>query len=609
MSVSTTNSQPLAPGASLGRGRYIIEQVLGQGGFGYVYLARDQQGRECAIKQCTDLSPAGLIQFGHEGAVQKILDDATFVRVYAQFVERAAPASAQPGVESLFTVMEYVPGRSLEDLLAERLGQGRGPFTEQDAVGWAAQLLRALGHAHAVGVIHRDLKPANILLLPDGKSVKVIDFGIAKIGGAGAQTLQGARGVSPGYSPPEQYAQTGQTDAFSDIYALGATLYHLLTGETPTDAPLRLSGQALTPPRQHNPAISPLIEDVILQALELNVADRYQDAGEMLAALEGKGTRATGQHCPVCRRPILGSAQYCSHCGAAAPRLRVMPGEIEWGKVTFRRPAAQPLWVENASSARLRVHLHAPAPWLRVTPAALTLGAQEQQQVSVELLPEQIATHGRHSTAIQISAGSLGMIQAPVTVELGGPMALSAAPGERLGSLAALIGWCDHHWLEAVRMLRSGELPAAIYYLLKSRRGMGRRQPAELPDIVLDRVQQACGLADNNLALETVLRAIGAEPPAFRHNWGEVERRLGLGWRPDLRWLWPWWGGPGQVDFVIRNCGRGYLHGRVESLASWLEVRQPHFGCLAGQAQRVALRVQQRQLRGLAPELLALRVE
>src|SRR5215207_8983027 len=81
-------AQPLPPGFTLARKKYTLEQVLGQGGFGFVYLARDQQGQLCAIKQCTDLTSEGLMQFGHEVAVQKLLHDATFVQVYAQFVEK-----------------------------------------------------------------------------------------------------------------------------------------------------------------------------------------------------------------------------------------------------------------------------------------------------------------------------------------------------------------------------------------------------------------------------------------------------------------------------------------------------------------------------------------
>ena len=453
MSQSPTRLQPLPPGTTLARGRYTIATVIGQGGFGYVYLAYDQGGQTLAVKQCTDLSSEGLMQFGHEVAIQKIVNNATFVRVHAQFVEKVAvplhaaapgPSANQPSaVESLFTVMEYVPGTSLEELLENRLQQNEGPFSEHDVQGWSVQVLAALQHAHAVGVIHRDIKPGNILLLPDGSTVKVIDFGIAKIGGSGAQTLRGARGVSPGYSPPEQYAQTGQTDTYSDVYAVGATLYHLLTGQAPVDAPVRQSGQELIPPRRHNPALSTRIEAVILQAMQLNVADRYQDAREMLAALQGK------------------------------------------------RPAA----------------------------------------------PTR-----RHSD----------------------PHPLVTLPPSSFANRAELLSWCDHHWQEAIQMLRSGDLELAAQYLAGPAHGS-----------LVAKVRQASALPYDDIALETALRALGAKPPRYAHNWHAVERGLGMGWLPDPRWLWPGWAGPARLTFVIKNRGRGYLHGRLEPAVSWLDITRP----------------------------------
>jgi serine/threonine protein kinase len=478
---TTSRLQPLPPGTTLARGRYTVETVIGQGGFGYVYLAYDQHGQTLAVKQCTDLSSEGLMQFGHEVAIQKIVNNATFVRVHAQFVEKVASpnttSTTAPFVESLFTVMEYVPGDSLEELLEARLQQNLGPFTEPEAIGWATQLLAALQHAHAVGVIHRDIKPGNILLLPDGRTVKVIDFGIAKIGGSGAQTLRGARGVSPGYSPPEQYAQTGQTDTYSDIYALGATLYHLLTGHAPVDAPVRQSGQELIPPRRYNPTLSAHMEAVILQAMQLNVADRYQDAQEMLAALQGK------RH--------------------AAPTRR-------------------------------------------------------------------------HTD----------------------PRPLVTLPPSSFASRAELLSWCDHHWQEAIQMLRSGDLELAAQYLAGPTRGS-----------LVDKVRQASTLPHDDIALETALRALGAKPPRYAHNWRAVERRLGMGWLPDLRWLWPGWGGPARLTFVIRNRGRGYLHGRLDPAVSWLDITRPEFGCLGGQKQAIPIWLHQpRRLAGLAPEILVLQV-
>jgi serine/threonine protein kinase len=487
-SQSTARLQPLPPGTTLARGRYTIESVIGQGGFGYVYLAHDQGGQTLAVKQCTDLSSEGLMQFGHEVAIQKIVNNATFVCVYAQFVEKVAPslgagspspasANQLAAVESLFTVMEYVPGASLEKLLETRLQQNQGPFAERDAIGWTTQILTALQHAHAVGVIHRDIKPGNILLLPDGTTVKVIDFGIAKIGGSGAQTLRGARGVSPGYSPPEQYAQTGQTDTYSDVYAVGATLYHLLTGQSPVDAPVRQSGHELIPPRRHNPALSARIEAIILQAMQLNVADRYQDAEEMLAALQGK------------------------------------------------RPAA----------------------------------------------PTR-----RHAD----------------------PRPLVTLPPSSFANRAELLNWCDHHWQEAIQMLRSGDLELATQYLAGATHGG-----------IADKVRRASTLPHDDVALETALRALGAKPPRYAHNWHAVERRLGMGWLPDPRWLWPGWAGPARLTFVIMNRGRGYLHGRLDPAVGWLDITRPEFGCRAGQKQAIPIWLHQpRRLAGLAPEILVLQV-
>ena len=247
--MTQSRPQPLPQGVTLARGKYTLDRLLGQGGFAYVYLARDRQGHLFAIKQCADLSPTALMQFGHEIAVQRVLSHPTFVQIFDEFAEKLPLANRSNDPEYTFVTMEYVPGRELEELLEERLRQNQGPFAEAQVLAWMTQLLSALEYAHSKGIVHRDVKPANIMLLPDGQTIKVIDFGIAKIGGAGSKTQSAARAISPGYSPPEQYAQSGQTDAYSDVYAAGATLYHLLTGHAPLEAPVRLSGQLLARPR------------------------------------------------------------------------------------------------------------------------------------------------------------------------------------------------------------------------------------------------------------------------------------------------------------------------------------------------------------------------
>ncbi len=323
--MSTANRvPPLSPGATLMRGQYTIERLLGGGGFGYVYLARDRQGQQVAIKQCTELDAEAVMQFGHELAVLKMLapNSTYFPKVQAEFTE-ALPGALPNSPKYSFAVMEFVAGQTLEDALDERLNRRQGPFSEAEATAWIMQLLEALEHAHQRNIIHRDVKPANIMLLPDGKHIKIIDVGIAKIGGAGSMTQRGAAAASPGFAPPEQYAQAGQTDRVSDIYAAGATLYALLTGVAPVEAPARMSGgQTLTPPRQFNPALSASVEAVILRAMEMNVAQRYQSAGDMLAALQGKAVTASIP-CPKCSAANQPTARFCLKCGASlqAPTL------------------------------------------------------------------------------------------------------------------------------------------------------------------------------------------------------------------------------------------------------------------------------------------------
>jgi len=299
------------------RGQYTIERLLGGGGFGYVYLARDRQGQQVAIKQCTELDADAVMQFGHELAVLKMLapNSTYFPKVQAEFTE-ALPGALPNSPKYSFAVMEFVAGQTLEDALDERLNRRQGPFSEAEATAWIVQLLEALEHAHRLNIIHRDVKPANIMLLPDGKHIKIIDVGIAKIGGSGTKTQRGAAAASPGFAPPEQYAQAGQTDRVSDIYAAGATLYALLTGVVPVEAPARMSsGQTLTPPRQFNPALSASVEAVILRAMEMNVAQRYQSAGDMLAALQGKAVTASIP-CPNCSAANQATARFCLKCGA-----------------------------------------------------------------------------------------------------------------------------------------------------------------------------------------------------------------------------------------------------------------------------------------------------
>ncbi|MFN8491194.1 MAG: serine/threonine-protein kinase [Caldilineaceae bacterium] len=279
----------LQQGHLLQQSRYRVRKHLGQGGMGTVYLAEDQNlaGRLVAIKENSDTTPGMQRQFQREAILLARLNHPNLPRVTDHFIE----ASGRQ-----YLVMDYVEGEDLRELSTR---QG-GPLPENAVLAWSAQVMDALVYMHQWRdptsgklnpIVHRDIKPANIKLNGNGRAI-LVDFGLAKDQTEGG-TLTGARGFSPGYSPIEQYS--GGTDARSDIYALGATLYQLLTGTKPPDASLRVTGTPLPPPRKLNPKLSRNTERVILRALAMQVNERFQSVQAMRAALLGSRQRESNE--------------------------------------------------------------------------------------------------------------------------------------------------------------------------------------------------------------------------------------------------------------------------------------------------------------------------
>jgi eukaryotic-like serine/threonine-protein kinase len=254
---------PLAPGTVL-ENRYRILAVLGEGGMGAVYravhLALDQ---EVAIKENRLASPASARQFEREARMMARLRHHNLPRVGDHFV-------TSDGAQCL--VMDYIEGEDLGQVLKRT-----GPLSEPQALAWIGQVCDALAYLHSQEppIIHRDIKPSNIKITPQGQ-VFLVDFGIAKVGDAGVPTATGALGVTPGFSPPEQYG-SGGTDERSDVYALGATLYALLTGKCPPESVQRsIEAERLTPPRKLRPDLSPAVTEALEVALNLRPTDRPQ---------------------------------------------------------------------------------------------------------------------------------------------------------------------------------------------------------------------------------------------------------------------------------------------------------------------------------------------
>jgi SH3-like domain-containing protein len=277
-------------------GAYRIVRVIGHGGFGAVYEAQETapSGRTVALKETFD--PDQIQSYQAEFAVLARLQHPHLPRYDTVFTAGG----------NGYLVMEMVPGQSLEEVLKK---QG-GPLLEAQVLGYALQLCDALAYLHrqTPTILHRDIKPANVRLTPEGL-IKLVDFGLVKEGGG--TTRHSRRAVTPPYAPPEQWGIGGQhTDPRSDLYALGATLYHLLTGLEPPPATDRISvtPDPLLTPQSVNPTISPAVADAIVQSMALAVNQRPADAAALRRLLVGGGRTARPGAAPTrtpTSRPLM----------------------------------------------------------------------------------------------------------------------------------------------------------------------------------------------------------------------------------------------------------------------------------------------------------------
>jgi eukaryotic-like serine/threonine-protein kinase len=267
-----SNSRSLTPGSRLQGGRYVIKKVLGQGGMGAALLATDLRldSKPVVIKELisdnTDPArvPDDVRNFKREVATLAHIDHPLVPNVTDHFQEGTR----------YFMVQEYVDGENLE----ERILRTNQPMKEREALGYAWEVLDILDYLaqQTPPVVHRDIKPANIIIGAKDKRAHLVDFGIAR-----ADTVRNARRKqtaalgTPGYAPPEQYQ--GNADPRSDLYALGATLHHLLTNRDPRNHPPFV----YPPVRTLNPQLAPETERVLARALTNDVNQRYQSAAAM----------------------------------------------------------------------------------------------------------------------------------------------------------------------------------------------------------------------------------------------------------------------------------------------------------------------------------------
>lgn len=256
---------------SLVDGKYKILNKVGQGGMSVVYLAMNEKAnKQWAVKE---VRKDGVLDFE---AVKQGLVAETDILKRLDHPYLPSIIDVIDTDESFIIIMDYIQGNSLNKALDEF-----GAQPQDEVIKWAKQLCDVLGYLHTrtPPIIYRDMKPANVMLKPDG-NISLIDFGTAreyKEKNLADTTCLG----TVGYAAPEQFGGMGQTDARTDIYCLGATLYHLVTGKNPCEPPYEIR-----PIREINPNLSSGLERIILKCTQRDPNDRYQSAAELMYALE-----------------------------------------------------------------------------------------------------------------------------------------------------------------------------------------------------------------------------------------------------------------------------------------------------------------------------------
>ena len=260
--------------------RYRIIEILGQGGMGSVYRAVDENlGVAVALKENLFTTEEYMRQFRLEAVILANLRHPNMPRVSDHF---------ELGDEGQYLVMDFIEGEDLRNRM-DRLGM----ITEEDATQIGAAICDALAYLHSrkPPILHRDIKPGNVKITPEGH-IFLVDFGLAKVyQGDNQATTTGARAMTPGYSPPEQYG-TARTDPRTDFYSLGATLYAALCGVIPEDGLARAMDNAqLTPLRKRNAKVSRRFSAAIEKAMAVDPSDRFQSAEDFKKALLGASSK------------------------------------------------------------------------------------------------------------------------------------------------------------------------------------------------------------------------------------------------------------------------------------------------------------------------------
>lgn len=324
------------PGSTVLNGRYEVVRRIGGGGMGAVYLAKDRNLGDAprAVKEMVEshLDPAqhekAIGDFKRESLLLTALEHPSIPTIYDYFYDDTA--------SRFYLVMKYISGGDLASRMRAAIG---GRIDEKTVTDWGMQVADVLDYLHSrpKPIIYRDLKPANLMIDGNSGRVMLIDFGIARWV---AQQEKGVTAVGTmGYAPPELFS--GRVQPASDVYSLGATMFHLLTGSDPQDNPLLIFDFSKNPrPRQIAPSISSEMEQLLMRAVEYKPEDRFRTAGEFrnelaihleklmsgrvsyglpAPVLGNETVQVQTVYCGFCGGRIAADDVFCAHCGARQP--------------------------------------------------------------------------------------------------------------------------------------------------------------------------------------------------------------------------------------------------------------------------------------------------
>ncbi len=331
----TSGLRVLAPGIIL-NSRYEIVRKIGGGGMGAIYLALDRNlgGVERAVKEMVqssieeDQQKKAIEDFKRESMILTTLDHPSIPTIYDYFFDEAA--------SRFYLVMKYISGG---DLAAKLRSAPGGRLDERSVTEWAVEIIDVLSYLHSLParIVYRDLKPSNVMIDGNTGRIMLIDFGIARSVNQNQEKGVTAVGTM-GYAPPELFS--GQVEPRSDIYSLGSTMFHLLTGADPQNNPLLIFDFQKNPrPRQINPQLSDQMERILMRSVEYNADARFSSAAEMKQVLSDhlenlkKGAVTYGVteipaavslanqsvFCGFCGQRIVATDLYCAFCGSKQP--------------------------------------------------------------------------------------------------------------------------------------------------------------------------------------------------------------------------------------------------------------------------------------------------